>query len=157
LAAIMRARGYEADPRLGRGRLIDALQSDILKGPLAKIKGPVFIYDYPADLLPLAKRKPDNPSVVEGFQPYAAGIELGKAFTELNARLDQRARFEDQARQRERGDEEAQMLDEDYLEALEVGMPPTGGFGGGIERLVMLLTNQDSIRDVILFPTLREQ
>ena len=157
LAAAMKARGYEVDPKLARGRLIDDLQGLVLKGPQARMKGPAFIYDYPADLLPLAKRKPGNPGVVEGFQPYAGGLELGKGFTELNDPLDQRARFEDQARQRERGDDEAQPLDEDFLEALEVGMPPTGGFGGGIERLVMLLTNQDSIRDVILFPTLREQ
>jgi lysyl-tRNA synthetase, class II len=157
LAAAMKARGYDVDPKLGRGRLIDDLQGVVFKGNDAKIKEPVFIIDYPADLLPLAKRKPGDPNTVEAFQAYAGGLELGKAFSELNDPLDQRARFEDQARQRERGDAEAQVLDEDYIEALEVGMPPTGGWGGGIERLVMLLTNQDSIREVILFPALREQ
>ncbi len=157
LAKAMRAKGYEADPKLGRGKLIDALQGVIVKGEGAKIKGPVFLYDYPVDLLPLAKRKPGAPDIVEAFQAYAGGLELGKAFTELNDPLDQRARFEDQARQRAGGDEETQALDEDFIEALEVGMPPTGGFGGGIERLTMLLTNQSSIREVILFPTLREQ
>ena len=157
LAAAMRAKGYEADPKLGRGKLIDALQGVIVKGEGAKIKGPVFLYDYPVDLLPLAKRKPGAPDIVEAFQAYAGGIELGKAFTELNDPLDQRARFEDQARQHAGGDEETQALDEDFIEALEVGMPPTGGFGGGIDRLTMLLTDQSSIREVILFPTLREQ
>jgi lysyl-tRNA synthetase class 2 len=157
LAKAMRAKGYEVDPKLGRGKLIDALQGVIVKGEGAKIKGPVFLYDYPVDLLPLAKRKPDAPDIVEAFQAYAGGIELGKAFTELNDPLDQRARFEDQARQHAGGDEETQALDEDFIEALEVGMPPTGGFGGGIDRLTMLLTDQSSIREVILFPTLREQ
>jgi lysyl-tRNA synthetase class 2 len=157
LAAAMRAKGYDVDPKLGRGKLIDALQGVIVKGEGAKIKGPVFLYDYPVDLLPLAKRKPGAPDIVEAFQAYAGGLELGKAFTELNDPLDQRARFEDQARQHAGGDEETQALDEDFIEALEVGMPPTGGFGGGIDRLTMLLTDQSSIREVILFPTLREQ
>jgi lysyl-tRNA synthetase class 2 len=157
LAKAMRAKGYEVDPKLGRGKLIDALQGVVVKGEGAKIKGPVFLYDYPVDLLPLAKRKPGAPDIVEAFQAYAGGIELGKAFTELNDPLDQRARFEDQTRQHTGGDEETQALDEDFIEALEVGMPPTGGFGGGIDRLTMLLTDQSSIREVILFPTLREQ
>jgi lysyl-tRNA synthetase, class II len=157
LAKAMRAKGYEVDPKLGRGKLIDALQGVVVKGEGAKIKGPVFLYDYPVDLLPLAKRKPGAPDIVEAFQAYAGGIELGKAFTELNDPLDQRARFEDQTRQHAGGDEETQALDEDFIEALEVGMPPTGGFGGGIDRLTMLLTDQSSIREVILFPTLREQ
>ena len=157
LAKAMRAKGYEVDPKLGRGKLIDALQGVVVKGEGAKIKGPVFLYDYPVDLLPLAKRKPGAPDIVEAFQAYAGGLELGKAFTELNDPLDQRARFEDQARQHAGGDEETQALDEDFIEALEVGMPPTGGFGGGIDRLTMLLTDQSSIREVILFPTLREQ
>jgi lysyl-tRNA synthetase class 2 len=157
LAKVMRAKGYEVDPKLGRGKLIDALQGVVVKGEGAKIKGPVFLYDYPVDLLPLAKRKPGASDIVEAFQAYAGGLELGKAFTELNDPLDQRARFEDQARQHAGGDEETQALDEDFIEALEVGMPPTGGFGGGIDRLTMLLTDQSSIREVILFPTLREQ
>lgn len=157
LAAAMRAKGHEVDPKLGRGRLIDSLQDAVVKGEHAKIKDPVFLYDYPLDLLPLAKRKPGTADTVEAFQAFAGGLELGKAFTELNDPLDQRARFEDQARQIARGDDEAQRLDEDFLDALEVGMPPTGGFGGGIDRLTMLLTDQDSIREVILFPALREQ
>ena len=111
----------------------------------------------PYDISPLAKRKPDEPETTERFQLFAGGLEMGNAFSELNDPLDQRVRFEDQARQRAGGDEEAQVLDEDYIEALEVGMPPTGGWGGGIEKLTMLLTNQETIREVILFPALREQ
>jgi lysyl-tRNA synthetase class 2 len=157
LAAAMRAKGYDVDPKLGRGRLIDGLKDVITRGPTAPIQQPTILYDYPVDLSPLAKRKPGTEDVAERFQIYAGGLELGNAFTELNDPFDQRARFEDQARQRARGDAEAQVLDEDYIDALEVGMPPTAGFGGGIDRLAMLLTNQSSIREVILFPTLREE
>ncbi|HEX6797988.1 MAG TPA: lysine--tRNA ligase [Ktedonobacterales bacterium] len=156
LAAEMRAHGYTVDERLGRGKLIDELKDSIMRGPEAKIKGPVFLYDYPQEISPLAKAKPGQPGVVERFQAYAGGLELGNAFTELNSPLEQRARFEEQAGLRARGDDEAQMLDEDYIEALEMGMPPTGGYGGGIDRLTMLLTNQPNIREVILFPTMRE-
>ena len=156
LAAEMRAHGYAVDERLGRGKLIDELKDSIMRGQEAKIKGPVFLYDYPQEISPLTKQKPGQPGVVERFQPYAGGLELGNAFTELNNPLEQRARFEEQARLRARGDEEAQMLDEDFIEALEMGMPPTGGYGGGIDRLTMLLTNQPNIREVILFPTMRE-
>ncbi len=156
LAEAMRKRDYPVDPRLGRGRLIDELKDAVIKGPNAKLKGPVFLYDYPLDLSPLAKIKPGTTDTVERFQAFVGGLELGNAFTELNDPLDQRARFEDQARQRARGDDEAQALDEDFIEALETGMPPTGGWGGGIDRLVMLLTDQESIREVILFPTMRE-
>ncbi len=157
LAAAMRARGYEVNPVYGRGRLIDELMGAIVKGKQAKIKRPTFLYDYPVDLSPLAKRKPGTSDIAERFQLFIGGVELGNAFTELNDPLEQRARFEEQMRQRAGGDAEAQMLDEDYLEALEVGMPPTAGYGGGIDRLTMLLTDQPSIREVILFPTLREQ
>jgi lysyl-tRNA synthetase, class II len=156
LATVMRERGYEVDPRLGRGKLIDELKDSIIRGPDARIKGPIFLYDYPREISPLAKAKPGEPGIVERFQAFAGGLELGNAFTELNDPLDQRARFEDQARLRARGDDEAQVLDEDYIEALEMGMPPTGGWGGGIDRLTMLLTDQSTIRETILFPTMRE-
>lgn len=156
LAAVMREQGYEVDPRLGRGKLIDELKDAIIRGPEARIKGPIFLYDYPREISPLAKAKPGEPGTVERFQAFAGGLELGNAFTELNDPLDQRARFEEQARLRARGDDEAQVLDEDYIEALEMGMPPTGGWGGGIDRLTMLLTDQSTIRETILFPTMRE-
>jgi len=157
LAEVMRKKGHTVDPKLGRGKLIDNLKDSITRGRNPKVTGPTFLYDYPFDISPLAKRKPDDPNTTERFQLFAGGLEMGNAFSELNDPLDQRVRFEDQARQRAGGDEEAQVLDEDYIEALEVGMPPTGGWGGGIEKLTRLLTNQETIREVILFPALREQ
>ena len=129
-------------------------------GASYEVKGIDFSLNYLVDLpygASLNTRLLTTFMNTQTFQAYAGGLELGKAFTELNDPLDQRARFEDQARQHAGGDEETQALDEDFIEALEVGMPPTGGFGGGIDRLTMLLTDQSSIREVILFPTLREQ
>ena len=118
---------------------------------------PTIIYDYPVEVSPLSKNKPDEPEFVERFEIYAGGMEIGNAYTELNDPQEQRRRFEMQIGMRERGDEEAHQMDEDYLRALSYGMPPTGGEGIGIDRLTMLLTNSRSIRDVILFPLLRPE
>ncbi|MDQ3540135.1 MAG: lysine--tRNA ligase [Chloroflexota bacterium] len=117
---------------------------------------PIFLTDYPVELSPLAKRKTDDPTHVERFQPFIGGGEVGNAFTELNDPLDQLARFQEQQRDHEAGDEEAMPIDEDFVTALMYGMPPTGGVGIGIDRLVMLLADQPTLRDVILFPAMRK-
>jgi len=122
-----------------------------------KLIQPTVIYDYPVETSPLSKNKPDDPSFVERFEIYAAGMEIGNAYTELNDPQEQRRRFEMQLRMRERGDEEAHQMDEDYVRALAYAMPPTGGEGIGIDRLTMILTGSRSIRDVILFPLLRPE
>ena len=156
LAAAMRANDYEADLKLGRGRLIDDLKGAMFRKGIPALRQAIFLTDYPRDVSPLAKDHRTVPGLVDRFQPFIGGLECGNAFTELNDPLNQRARFEDQMRQREQGDDEAQVLDEDFLEALEVGMPPTGGLGIGVDRLAMLMADQESIRDVILFPAMRK-
>jgi lysyl-tRNA synthetase class 2 len=122
-----------------------------------KLIQPTIIYDYPVETSPLSKNKPEDPAFVERFEIYAAGMEIGNAYTELNDPQEQRRRFEMQLAMRERGDEEAHQMDEDYVRALAYAMPPAGGEGIGIDRLTMILTNSRSIRDVILFPLLRPE
>jgi len=118
---------------------------------------PTIIYDYPTEVSPLSKAKPDDPAHVERFEFFAGGFELGNAFSELNDPVEQHKRFAEQLAERERGDDEAHQMDEDYVRALAYGLPPTGGEGLGVDRLVMLLTGSKSIRDVILFPLMRNK
>ncbi len=154
LATAMRAKGIPVNPDASRGRLIDSLLGDYLEPTFIQ---PTFLYDYPRDISPLAKSKPGEPGMVERFEGFIGGMELCNAFTELNDPLDQEARFLEM-RQAYSDDEELRHpMDEDYLQAMRYGMPPNGGFGMGIDRLTMLLTNQRTIREVLLFPHLRER
>jgi lysyl-tRNA synthetase class 2 len=141
------------DPSLSGHALMHAFETRIEP----TLVEPVIVYDYPVEVSPLAKHKPGDPRFVERFEIYAACMEIGNAYTELNDPQEQRRRFEMQLAMREAGDEEAHQMDEDYLRAMSYGMPPTGGEGIGIDRLTMLLTNCTSIRDVILFPLLRPE
>ena len=140
------------EPKATWGKLVDSLLKNYVRPRLIQ---PTFLIDYPIEISPLAKKKPDDPSTTERFQGYIGGMEVCNAFTELNDPIDQRERFLAQVRAFEAGDEEAHQMDEDFIRALSYGMPPTGGWGMGVDRLVMLFTNQVSIRDVILFPQLR--
>ena len=142
----------DLDDSAGYGKICDELLKTYV---IPELISPTFITDHPLELSPLAKGKRGNPRLTERFQPYMGGLEIGNAFSELNDPLEQRARFEEQMKLRERGDEEAQRLDTDFITALEYGMPPAGGLGIGIDRLIMLLTDSPTIKDVILFPQLR--
>jgi len=154
LEQAMTAKGLKFKPGSPRGKLIEAMLGDYLEPTLIQ---PTFIYDYPRDISPLAKSKPGDPSTVERFEGYIGGMELCNAFTELNDPLDQQARFEEMGHAYGDEDEDRHPMDEDYLQAMLYGMPPQGGFGMGVDRLTMLLTGKRSIREVILFPHLRER
>lgn len=152
LRAAARSAGLRAADDWNRAKIIDELLSVFVEPRLVQ---PTFLVDYPVELSPLAKLKPDNPNEVERFEGFVGGMEIANAFSELNDPLEQRTRFEQQAEMRSEGDEEAHPVDEAFIEALEFGMPPTGGLGIGIDRLVMILTGRRSIREVVLFPQLR--
>ena len=154
LRVIAKEFHIEIDPKIGAGGIIDEIFGEKVEPHLIQ---PTFITDYPLEMSPLAKKHRSEPGLVERFEAIVNGKELCNAFSELNDPIDQRARFEEQMKLRARGDEEAQVLDEDFLRALEYGMPPTTGLGVGIDRLTMLLTNQDSIRDVIFFPQMKPE
>jgi lysyl-tRNA synthetase class 2 len=152
-AAALAARlGINVPPASGAGKIAAAIFEALCEGDLVQ---PVFVYDFPTEVSPLSKQRSDDPDTVERFELYIGGFEVANAFSELNDPVEQRRRFEQQLRERTGGDEEAHGMDEDYIRALEYGLPPTGGEGIGIDRLVMVLTNSLSIRDVILFPLMR--
>ena len=153
-AAIAREIGLEVDAGAGAGKIATEIFERLCEERLIQ---PTFVYDFPTEVSPLSKQKPDDPDTVERFELYIGGFEVANAFSELNDPVEQRRRFEAQIKNRARGDLEAHEMDEDYIRALEYGLPPTAGEGVGIDRLVMLLTNSPSIRDVILFPLMRKR
>ena len=154
LRLAIRSKGIQADPKATRGKLIDSLLSSHVEPNLIQ---PTFLVDYPLDISPLAKRKPGSEDTVERFEGFIGGMEICNAFSELNDPMDQEERFQSLGLSSDEIDEEAHPMDQDFLRALRYGMPPTGGFGLGIDRLTMLFTGQESIRDVILFPHLRSR
>jgi lysyl-tRNA synthetase class 2 len=153
-ADLARDLRIEFDPAAGAGRIATTLFEQLCEERLIQ---PTFVYDFPTEVSPLSKQKPDDPDTVERFELYIGGFEVANAFSELNDPDEQRRRFEAQRASRARGDLEAHAMDEDYIRALEYGLPPAGGEGVGIDRLVMILTNSLSIRDVILFPLMRKR
>ena len=146
--------GIHADKSMGKGKLIDEIFSEKCEHHFIQ---PTFIIDYPVEMSPLTKKHRSKPGLVERFELMVNGKEIANAYSELNDPLEQRERFEEQAKLMERGDHEAMFVDHDFLRALEYGMPPTSGIGIGIDRLCMLLTNQPSIQDVLLFPQMRPE
>jgi lysyl-tRNA synthetase class 2 len=149
-----RANGIEVDETMGKGKLIDELFGEKCEGNYIQ---PTFITDYPIEMSPLCKKHREDPSLTERFELMVNGKEIANAYSELNDPIDQRERFEEQLTLSEKGDDEAMFIDQDFLRALEYGMPPTSGIGIGIDRLVMLLTNNASIQEVLFFPQMRPE
>jgi lysyl-tRNA synthetase class 2 len=152
--SLANSHGVQPEEHWGPGKIVEELFDALV---LPDIWEPTFVLDHPAEVSPLARRHRDDPHLTERFELFIAGNEYANAYSELNDPIDQRVRFEAQAAARAGGDEQAHPIDEDYLLALEYGLPPTGGLGIGVDRLVMLLTDQTHIRDVILFPTMRPE
>ena len=152
--AIAKAHNIEFKPIHKKGDILNLFFEEYVEDKLLQ---PTFVMDHPVEISPLTKKKPDNPEYVERFEFFMNGWEMANAYSELNDPIDQRARFKAQEELFANGDEEANHTDEDFLYALELGMPPTGGIGFGIDRMCMLLTDSPAIRDVLLFPTMKSQ
>jgi len=154
IGALCKQHGIEITAAMGKGKLIDELFSELVQPELIQ---PTFVMDFPLEMSPLCKKHRDDDRLTERFELYVAGFEVGNAYSELNDPIDQRERFEEQLKLMERGDDEAMFIDQDFLRALEYGMPPTSGIGIGMDRLVMLLTDNPAIQEVLLFPQMRPE
>jgi lysyl-tRNA synthetase, class II len=154
LFAAAKGMGLEVDATMGKGKLIDEIFGEKCEGNYIQ---PTFITDYPKEMSPLCKTHRDNPELTERFELMVCGKEIANAYSELNDPIDQRERFEEQLKLSERGDDEAMFIDQDFLRALEYGMPPTSGLGVGMDRLIMYLTNNPSIQEVLFFPQMRPE
>jgi len=154
MAKTAKKLGVDVDSSMGRGQLIDEIFGEKCEGQLIQ---PTFITDYPVEMSPLAKKHRNKEGLVERFEVICNGKEICNAFSELNDPIDQRSRFEEQLQLAKRGDEEAMVLDEDFLRSIEYGMPPTAGLGIGIDRLSMIMTNSKSIQDVLFFPQMKPE
>ena len=154
LRGVCKSMHIEVDDSMGKGKLIDEIFGEKVEAQLIQ---PTYITDYPIEMTPLAKKHRSKEGLVERFELFVNGKEIANAYSELNDPIDQRERFEDQLKLAARGDDEAMVLDEDFLRALEYGMPPTSGLGIGIDRLTMMLTNNPSIQEVLFFPQMKPE